>query len=125
MSDPRHDLGRRAEAAAASWLVAGGWDVLATRWRCPFGELDLVCLDPHGTLVGVEVRARRSGRAGAAEESVDACRIARLRRSLAAYAAQVGPRRTGRRLDLVTLSPVPGDPDRRWRARRIPGIGVW
>ena len=48
-----------------------GWHVLARRWRVPEGELDLVALDPAGTLVAVEVRARRTARAGAAAETVE------------------------------------------------------
>lgn len=125
MTDPRHATGRRAEDAVASWLEGFGWKVLATRWRCPYGEIDLVCLDPDGTLVAIEVRARRTRRMGLAEESLDHARLGRLRRSLAAYAMQVGTPHSGRRLDLVALSPASGDPERRWRARRIRGIGDW
>jgi putative endonuclease len=125
VTDPRHATGRRAEDVVASWLESRGWRVLATRWRCLYGELDLICLDPVETLVGIEVRARRTGRAGLPEESLDSARLRRLRRSLAAYATQAGPPHAGSRLDLVALSPVPGDAQRRWRARRIPDIGQW
>ncbi|MGZ6300397.1 MAG: YraN family protein, partial [Candidatus Limnocylindria bacterium] len=41
MPDPRHTLGERAEAAVAAWLAARGWTILARRWRCPEGEIDL------------------------------------------------------------------------------------
>ncbi|HPE35926.1 MAG TPA: YraN family protein [Spirochaetales bacterium] len=38
----RTDSGRRAEGAAAAYLEAGGWTVLARNWRGGPGELDLV-----------------------------------------------------------------------------------
>lgn len=123
MPDPRQDLGRRGEDAVASWLAGAGWTVLERRWRGGGGELDLVCLDPSGTLVGIEVKLRRTGRAGSGEESVGADRLRRLRSALARYATDApGPRHRDLRLDLVTLSPAgPG----RWQLRRLPGIDAW
>lgn len=123
MPDPRHVLGQRAEAAVAAWLAKGGWCVLARRWRCPSGELDLVVRDPAGTLVGVEVKLRRSRRTGEAAEAVDARRVARLRAALATYARETG---TGTlpvmlRIDLVSVEPADG----RWRLRRLPAIDAW
>ena len=125
MPDPRHDLGRHAEEVVGAWLTTFGWRVLATRWRCRRGEIDLVCVDPDGVLVGVEVRARRSLRAGAPQESLDGRRLARLRAALATYAVDARPAHRGRRLDLVALSPLPDDPEARWLAQRIPAIGGW
>ena len=107
----------------ADWLTGRGWQVVGRRLRSPAGgEVDLVARDPTGVLVAVEVRARRSARAGAAATSVDARRLGRLRRTLAAVAAADGQRHAGLRVDLVTVEPVAGQP-RRWRLRRMPGIG--
>jgi putative endonuclease len=53
---------------------------LLTRYRCRFGELDLVCLE-QTTLVVVEVRARARGSLVGAIESVDAQKRARLIRA--------------------------------------------
>ena len=123
MADPRHRLGLDAEDAAARWLSAVGWHVLARRCRPGAGgELDLVALDPLGMLVGIECRARRSDRAGRPAESLDGRRIARLRLALAAYAAASGMRHRGLRVDLVTARPD-RDARERWRLARIPGIG--
>ncbi len=121
MADPRHELGQRAEEAVAAWLAAGGWSVLERRWRCPAGELDLVCTDPAGSLVGVEVKVRSTGRAGTGVQTIDRRRIGRLRGALAAY-ARAAPRATELRLDLVTLEPEGGG---RWRVRRLAGIDGW
>lgn len=123
MGDPRHHLGRSAEEAVATWLVSSGWKVLARRLRSDHGgEIDLVALDPELTLVAVEVRARRSRRAGTAAESVDHRRVARLTRTLTTYAGTERPGHAGLRVDLVTVEPAPDRPGR-WRLHRLPDVG--
>jgi putative endonuclease len=121
MTDPRHDLGLRAESAAAAWLRSRGWQILARRWRSGRGELDLVCVDPGGVLVGVEVKLRRTGRAGTALEAIDRRRLGRLRASLAAYAAGSSIQSLGLRVDLVSATPA-GDA---WRLARLAAIDQW
>jgi putative endonuclease len=121
LTNPRHDLGRRAEAITAEWLSRHGWQVLARRWRSVHGELDLVCVDPHGTLVGVEVKLRRTGRAGTPLDAIDGRRLARLRRCLAAYAAASAMRWPALRVDLVSATPSAGT----WRLQRLAAIDQW
>jgi putative endonuclease len=123
VGDARHLLGRRGEDAVARWLAASGWTVLARRWRCAAGELDLVVRDPAGTLVAVEVKVRTTARAGSGAESVDHRRLARLRAALSEFArhAPAAPA-VGLRIDLVTLSPAA---DGRWRLRRLPSVDGW
>ncbi len=125
MTDPRHELGHRAEEATNAWLTRHGWRVLARRLRVPGGgEVDLVVLDPGGALVAVEVRARRSSRAGAAEASIDRRRVERLARTLRAFAASPATaRHRGLRIDLVIAEPLDGGSPGTWRLRRVPGIG--
>lgn len=123
MGDPRHDLGLAAEERVARWLADCGWSILARRVRSPDGgEVDIVAVDPRGTLVAVEVRARRTARMGTGSEAIDPRRTARIGRTLATYGARHAARHGGLRIDLVTLSPEPGA---RWRIRRIPDIGAW
>lgn len=122
MPDPRQDLGLRAEAAVAAWLEGDGWTVLARRWRVPEGELDLVCLDRGGALVGVEVRARRTPRSGSPLESIDRRRVRRLRGALAHYAAGMRGHHDGMRLDLVSVTPAA---EGRWRLVRHPALDAW
>ena len=123
MTNPRHRLGADAEDAVASWLRAAGWTVLARRYRSPRGgEIDLVLLDPQETLVGVEVRARRSARAGIPEETVDERRVRRIARSLAAFAVASGLRHRGLRVDLVAAEPIAGAPGS-VRLRRVVDLG--
>jgi putative endonuclease len=123
MTDPRHALGRAAEEAVGDWLTGRGWRVIARRRRSPVGgEVDLVALDPAGVLVAIEVRARRTARAGSAAMSVDPRRLGRLRRTLASVARETGGHHTGLRVDLVTAEPAADRPGL-WRLARIPGIG--
>lgn len=122
VTNPLHDLGVRAEATVADWLAVHGWRILDRRWRSPAGELDLVCLDPGEVLVGVEVKLRRTGRAGTGAESLDQRRIGRLRATLARYATLHAPAWRGLRLDLVSVAPAG---DGRWRLLRVRDIGAW
>lgn len=87
--------------------------------------MDLVAIDPAGTFVAVEVRARRTDRTGAAAVSVDRIRVARLRRTLAAVAGTTGEPHTGLRVDLVTAEPFGYGRSERWRLRRTAGIDGW
>ena len=36
------DLGDRGENLTADWLLSRGYQILDRRWRCRYGELDLV-----------------------------------------------------------------------------------
>jgi putative endonuclease len=123
MPDPRHALGERGEAAAAAWLASRGWTILARRWRCRYGELDLVALDPDNVLVAVEVKLRRGARAGNPLESVDRRRLARLRAALGRFQAEA---RTGpaeeTRMDLVAVRPAG---EGLWRLAHHRAIDAW
>jgi putative endonuclease len=122
VSDPRHLLGRRAEDATAAWLAAAGWTILARRWRRPAGELDLVCRDPDGVLVAVEVKLRSGERMGRPADSVVGRRIRRLRAALGSYASSERvPTPMGLRIDLVAVTPA----GTVWRLARYASIDAW
>lgn len=123
MPDPRHLLGQRGEEMAAAWLASRGWSILARRWRCEAGELDLVAFDPGGVLVAVEVKLRRGMRAGDPLESIDRKRLLRLRAALGRYASTLGRSvGEGLRIDLVAVSPAP---EGGWRLALHAGIDAW
>ncbi len=52
-------VGKMGESAAAAHLAARGYTIVATNWRCPFGELDIVARTAD-TLVFVEVKSRHT-----------------------------------------------------------------
>jgi putative endonuclease len=121
--NPRHALGEQAERAAAEWLSSRGWTILVRRWRCPEGELDLVALDPGRVVVAIEVKVRRTGRAGVPLESVDRRRVRRLRAALGLFVADtLTAANDGIRVDLVAVRP---DRDGRWRLTHHPAIDAW
>lgn len=122
MANRAGDLGRRGEEAAARWLTSRGWRVVGQRWRDPAGELDLVCIEPGGSVVGVEVKVRSTGRAGLGSESITPRRIRRLRRAIAAYVEGHGAPSGGARLDLVELTRVRQGC---WRLRHLKRIDDW
>ena len=59
------DLGQLGEQLTAQWLKAQGWEILASRWRCRWGELDLVAYhasppeNQKTSLIFVEVKTRQ------------------------------------------------------------------
>jgi putative endonuclease len=121
--DPRHALGERAEEVVAAWLSERGWTILAHRWRCQQGELDLVARDPDGVLVAIEVKLRRTARAGGPSESIDRHRLQRLRSALGRFAAEDrAPVGEGMRVDLVAVRPAEAG---RWRLTHQRGVDAW
>lgn len=58
------NLGQLGEELTAQWLKSQGWKILACRWRCRWGELDLVAYHPSPeeklktNLIFVEVKTR-------------------------------------------------------------------
>ena len=77
--------GNRGEAAAARWLRQRGYTLLASQWRCRFGEIDLIARDRTGLLCFVEVKLRGNLTVGLPREYVDGRKQERLRRAAALY----------------------------------------
>lgn len=77
--------GDRGEAEAAKYLRKKGCVLLASQWRCRFGELDLVARDRRGVVCFVEVKLRSAGSIGLPREFVDGRKQERLRQTAAAY----------------------------------------
>jgi putative endonuclease len=95
--------GRAAEEAAAAFLTARGWAVLARNHRTPAGELDLVCADGP-VIVVVEVKARSGTQFGDALESIGPRKQRRLRASAAWWMAGHGWAGHSLRFDVVDVS---------------------
>jgi putative endonuclease len=89
----RHARGLNAETLAAWHLRLRGWRILARRFRCPAGEIDIVARR-GGVLAFIEVKAR--GDLAAALEAVSPRQRRRILR-----AAEVFVQRSPRHADLV------------------------
>ena len=100
--DKRKALGEFGESVAVAHLTRSGHRLLARRWRCHLGEIDLVTQD-GATLVFVEVRTRRCSAAGFAEESVGRAKRARLVRLAYAYLEAAAHPEPSWRIDVVAV----------------------
>jgi putative endonuclease len=96
-------FGRRGETLAAWFLRLKGYRILASRFKTPAGEIDLVARR-FGTLVFVEVKARRSGSIAEAWLAVNDRRISRA----AGYFLARHPRyaQSDLRYDVIFLAPM-------------------
>jgi putative endonuclease len=100
----RAELGAMGERLAADHLTGAGLRILTRNWRCRYGELDVIAVDPTtGTLVFVEVKTRTGDGFGGLAQAVTPQKARRLRRLAAIWL---------------------GSQDRRWAAVRIDVIGV-
>jgi putative endonuclease len=100
--DSRFRTARWGEALAAWFLRLKGYHVEARNWRCPQGELDLVCRDGD-TLVFVEVKTRGSNAAGDPEDAVDRRKQQRLVRLAFAYLEHLGGETPPCRFDVIAI----------------------
>ncbi|HOW89450.1 MAG TPA: YraN family protein, partial [Elusimicrobiales bacterium] len=95
-----NELGRLAEDRAAAYLKALGYKILAMRWSCPMGELDIVALD-GGTMVFAEVKARSSFAYGFPAEMVGRRKRARIVKAALSYIKAVNARPEAVRFDVI------------------------
>jgi putative endonuclease len=65
-----YELGRAAEALAASYLERRGWTILERNWRVGHREIDLIGMRA-GVIAFVEVKARRRGTCGHPLDAID------------------------------------------------------
>ncbi|NML13906.1 YraN family protein [Azohydromonas caseinilytica] len=86
-ADSTRKRGEAAEALALAHLERHGLRLVSRNYRwgqgrgSAGGEIDLILRERDGTLVFVEVRARRSGAYGGAAASIGAAKQRRLRRA--------------------------------------------
>jgi putative endonuclease len=95
--------GDRAERIAAAYLEGKGLAVIESRYRCRWGEIDLILRD-RDTLVFAEVRLRHSKDFGGAAYSVDRRKQARIIATARHYLA--GTRESPCRFDVVLLERI-------------------
>ena len=81
----RKRAGDRGEAEVAKYLRKKGYTLLASQWRCRFGELDLVAKSKRGVICFVEVKLRGPDAIALPREFVDAHKKERLRRAASAF----------------------------------------
>lgn len=80
-------VGAWGEALAAEYLQKKKYKLLASGYRCRFGEIDLIMCD-HKHLVFVEVKLRKNDRFASAMEFVDIHKQNRIRTTAELYLSQ-------------------------------------
>jgi putative endonuclease len=98
----RQQRGAAGEAEAEAFLRAAGLKVLVRRYRCRYGEADLVARD-RDTLVFVEVKARASEAFGAPSEAVTPEKQRHLSRVALHYLREIGNPAVPVRFDIVEV----------------------
>ncbi|HAL88724.1 MAG TPA: YraN family protein [Clostridiales bacterium] len=93
--------GAWGEALAAEYLRKKRYEILASGYRCRFGEIDLI-VRSRKFLVFVEVKLRKSADFARAREFVDGRKQERLRTTAAMYLAQ-NPTELPCRFDVVEI----------------------
>ena len=99
--DERKRLGNQGEEAVARWLRREGYQLLASQYRCRFGEIDIVA-QKSGYLVFCEVKTRTSEAFARAQDAVDARKRERLRKTAQLYLMQ-HPTRLQPRFDVLEV----------------------
>lgn len=106
MTTSRMRLGRRGEELASGFLRAAGCGILASNYRCPWGEIDLVARDGE-ELAFVEVRTRRTTTFGSPQESITRRKADHLVAAAQHYLQNHAPENDGEdipwRIDLVSI----------------------
>lgn len=79
MSAHSHDFGQKAETIAAAFLINKGFRIVAQNFRFKQFEVDLIVKNDK-IMVFVEVKARKNNLFGNPEASVNARKIAAIRK---------------------------------------------
>lgn len=100
-------LGRRAEGFAKDYLEKHGYTTIAQNWKTPTCEIDLI-MQKDTTLYFVEVKYRKTTRAGDGRAAITPQKLARMRRAATVWRRQYNTTSlTGMQLAAIA---VEGDP---------------
>ena len=94
-------VGSWGELLAADYLRKKRYKVVATNYRCRYGEIDLI-VSNRNYLVFVEVKLRKSAKFANAYEFVDLHKQARLRTTAEMYLSQY-PTDLQPRFDVISI----------------------
>ena len=102
MTQERLDLGRRGEALALQKIKSFGYQCLASNYRCPLGEVDLIARDGE-TIVFIEIKTRKGSSLGYAKEAVHAKKKRQLSKVALAYLKNNGLLGSKARFDVIAV----------------------
>jgi putative endonuclease len=102
----RRRFGDTGENLASDWLQQHGYRVVARNWRCPRGELDIVC-ELGGDVVFVEVKSRHGSQLGSPEEAVTPAKRRRLIRAAQYFLLERNQEQRSYRIDVIAVEVAP------------------
>ena len=102
MVNRAQQFGIDSEKAAEVLLKHAGYRIVTRNYRNAIGEIDIIARD-GGTLVFVEVKARRSPRYGSAKTAVTHQKRVKLTRTALLYLKETGQSGASARFDVVAL----------------------
>jgi putative endonuclease len=107
MSKQRQRIGRWGEDAAAEYLSARGYTILARNVRTTHGEIDIIAR-LEGLLVFVEVKTRTSSTFGYPEESVTTRKQAHMLAAAEHYFQEHPESGENWQFDVISVEGKPG-----------------
>jgi putative endonuclease len=97
---PRLRVGASGERLTAGWLETRGYQIMATNWRCAYGEADLIA-ERTGEVIFVGVKTRRGAALGGPEEAVTAAIRRKLIATAQTYLTELGAEDRAFRSDVI------------------------
>jgi putative endonuclease len=99
----RRRLGDQGEQLAKQFLLDRGYAIEQQNYRCPEGEIDLVCRDGD-SLAFVEVKTRRGTAFGDPEEAVTAAKLRHIAAAAEHYLSEQPLGDVPWRIDVVAVA---------------------
>ena len=109
MLNPKQLFGKESESLAVSHLKKNGYEILERNYRSKLGEIDIIAKD-KGTLVFVEVKAKRSDRFGNPKEAVTLKKQRKISQVALYYLNDTNQSRVKARFDVVAISSMEDRP---------------
>jgi putative endonuclease len=110
MLNQRQQFGKKSERLAAEYLKLKGYRIIETNYRCPVGEIDIIARE-KGTIVFVEVKARRSSRFGSPKGAVTPAKQRKISMAALDYLKRANLDGTRARFDVVAIDTTAGQTD--------------
>lgn len=88
MPTPRKALGDKGERLAAAFLIAHGYDIVATNMHIAGGEIDILAQSTNDTLIVAEVKTRMQSTFVRPQANITPAKVRTLRRLAHAVADQ-------------------------------------
>jgi len=99
----RISVGQQGETLACQYLARQGYRIILRNYRTKLGEIDIIA-EEQGTLVFVEVKARRGHQCGHPFEAVTPAKCRQISKAALLYLAETGREGQAARFDVVAIS---------------------